>query len=44
MDEAIDDKNHKLNITLPQGESNVRNLKIEDKNGHLHVLCHSMDE
>lgn len=37
----IDDKNHKLNIALPQGESNVRNLKIEDKNGHLHVLCHS---
>lgn len=40
----IDDKNHKLNITLPQGESNVRNLKIEDKNGHLHVLCNSADE
>lgn len=39
----IDDKNHKLNITLPQGESNVRNLKIEDKNGHLHVFCNSAD-
>lgn len=34
----------KLNITLPQGESNVRNLKIEDRNGHLHVLCHFMEE
>lgn len=42
MDETI--YNHKLNIALPQGENNVRNLKIEDKNGHSHVLCHSTEK
>lgn len=35
----IDDKNHKLNVSIPEDESNVRNLSIEDKNGRLHVLC-----
>ena len=35
----IDDKNHKLNISIPDDESIVRNLKIEDKNGRLHMLC-----
>ena len=35
----IDDKNHKLNVTIPDGESNVRNLVISDNNGKLHVLC-----
>lgn len=37
----INTKTHKLNITVPNGESNVRNLRIEDSNGHLHVLCSS---
>ena len=37
----INTKTHKLNITVPNGESNVRNLRIEDANGHLHVLCSS---
>lgn len=37
----IDDKNHKLNVTIPDDESNVRNLRIENSNGRLHVLCHS---
>ncbi len=37
----IDDKNHKFNVTIPDGESEVRTLKIEDSNGRLHILCHS---
>lgn len=37
----IDDKNHKFNVTIPDDESNVRNLRIEDSNGRLHILCHS---
>lgn len=35
----IDIKNHKLNITVPDDESTVRNLRIEDTNGKLHILC-----
>ena len=35
----IDDENHKLNITVPDSQSCVRNLKIWDENGHLQVLC-----
>lgn len=37
----VDDKNHKFNVTIPTNESNVRNLRIEDSNGRLHILCHS---
>ncbi len=37
----IDDKNHKLNITVPDSESMIRNLRIVDKNGKLYVLCNS---
>ena len=37
----IDDKNHKLNVSIPDDESVVRNLVIEDKEGGLHVLCSS---
>lgn len=37
----VDDKNHKFNVTIPDNESNVRNLRIEDSNGRLHILCHS---
>ena len=37
----IDDKNKKLNITVPNDESLIRNLQIIDKNGDLHVLCTS---
>lgn len=40
----INTKTHKLNITVPNDESNVRNLRIEDANGHLHVLCSSDEE
>lgn len=39
----IDDKNHKLNITLPDGESTVRNLRIRNQNGMIQVLCHSSE-
>lgn len=35
----VDDKNHRLNVTVPEGECLVRNLRIEDKDGKLHVLC-----
>lgn len=35
----IDDENHKFNVTIPDGESYIRNLLIQDKNGKLHVLC-----
>ena len=35
----IDDCNHKFNVTIPDNESLVRKLTIEDKNGNLHVLC-----
>ena len=35
----IDNKNHKLNVTVPDGESTIRNLRIEDSNGRLYILC-----
>lgn len=35
----IDSKNHKLNITVPDDESLVRNLRIKSSSGKLHVLC-----
>ncbi|MDE7273580.1 MAG: hypothetical protein K2N95_11055 [Lachnospiraceae bacterium] len=37
----IDDWNHKFNITIPDSESNVRNLRVVDQNGKLYVLCNS---
>lgn len=37
----IDDKNHKLNINIPDDESHIRNLVIKDRNGRLHVFCTS---
>lgn len=39
----IDDSNHKFNISIPDRESFVRNLKIIDKNGKLYVLCNGDD-
>ena len=35
----VDDCNHKFNVTIPDHESHVRKLTIEDKNGNLHILC-----
>ena len=40
----INNKTHRLNITVPDDESNVRNLTIKDDNGRLHVFCSSSDE
>ncbi len=37
----IDDDNHKLNVTIPDSQSLVRNLTIWDEKGHLQVLCSS---
>lgn len=37
----IDDKNHKLNINIPDDESYIRNLTIKDSNGRWYVLCNS---
>ena len=37
----INNKTHRLNITVPDGESHIRNLTIKDENGHLHVFCSS---
>lgn len=39
----VDDCNHKFNVTIPDHESNVRKLTIEDSNGRLHVLCTGED-
>ena len=35
----VDDCNHKFNVTIPDHESHVRKLTIEDRNGNLHILC-----
>ena len=40
----IDDHNHRFNVTIPDRESHIRKLVIEDRNGKLHVLCTSGDE
>ncbi len=37
----VDDLNHRLNVTIPDTQSNVRNLIIRSENGKLHVLCQS---
>ena len=37
----VDDKNHKFNITIPDTESIVRNLRIKSINGRIIVLCNS---
>lgn len=35
----VDDYNHTLNVTIPDKESNVRNLSITDTKGRLYVFC-----
>ena len=37
----IDDYNYRFNVTIPDTESEVRNLVIWDKEGRLHVACNS---
>lgn len=39
----IDYENHALTVTIPDNQSTVRNLVIEDKEGRLHVLCQSSE-
>lgn len=38
----IDDKNHKLNVTIPDDASMVRNLTIKDSEGKLHIMCETV--
>ena len=40
----VDDYNYKLNVTVPEGQSLVRNLVIWDEKGRLHVMCTSGEE
>ena len=35
----IDDLHHRLNVTIPERESTVRNLTVKEDNGHLHIFC-----
>ena len=35
----VDDTNHILTITIPDGQSVIRKLTIADSQGKLHVLC-----
>ena len=37
----VDDFRHRFNVTIPDTQSHVRKLAIEDRNGKLHVLCTS---
>ena len=39
----IDNKHHRLNITVPDDESHIRNLTIKEENGCLHVFCTSAE-
>lgn len=39
----IDDKNHVFTVEIPDEESVVRNLRIEDSGGRIHVLCNSAE-
>ena len=39
----IDNKAHRLNITVPDDESHIRNLTIKDDNGRLHFFCSSAE-
>lgn len=39
----LDYENRSVNITVPDKESIVRNLRIIDKDGHLYVLCQSAE-
>ena len=38
----VDDVNHFFNISIPDNESMVRNLRIVEENGRIHVLCNSV--
>lgn len=40
----IDTVNHILNIDIPDQESSVRNIRVVDKDGRLHVLCDGLGD
>lgn len=40
----IDNVNHKLNVTIPDGKSIVKNIMIYDRDGKMHVICTDGDE
>ena len=35
----IDTKAHRLNVSVPDGENLVRNLRIIDSKGGIHIMC-----
>ena len=35
----IDDKHHRLNVTVPDDETAIRKLSVKDENGRLYILC-----
>lgn len=35
----IDTKTHRLNVSVPDGENLVRNLRIVDSKGGIHIMC-----
>ena len=35
----IDTKTHRLNVTVPDKETLVRNLRVVDSNGNVHIMC-----
>ena len=39
----VDDCHHRFNVEIPDCESHVRKLIIEDRTGNLHVLCEGAD-
>ena len=39
----IDNVNHVLNIEIPDWESNVRNLRVVNKEGKIFVLCNAAE-
>ena len=39
----IDDYNYRFNVTIPESESEVRNLHIWDSEGRLHVACNGVE-
>lgn len=40
----INNKTHRLNVTVPDDESISRNLTIKDENGRLYVFCSSAED
>lgn len=40
----IDDENHRLNVTVPDSRTNIRNVTIRNQGGQLQVLVQSAEE